>query len=89
MYAFANHKTREYIRQVLGTAGTALAFLICGFVILCFFVRSRFRASKTAATNGHPTVCDLSWPPFLGSPGGPCFEIVIFFYGLEIQVPIV
>ena len=55
---------------------------ICDFRV---FFRSRFRASKTAATNGHTTVCDRSWPPFLGSPGGPCFEIVFFFYGLEIQ----
>jgi hypothetical protein len=55
---------------------------ICDFRV---FFRSRFRASKTAATNRHTTVCDRSWPPFLGSPGGPYFEIGFLFHGLETQ----
>ena len=55
---------------------------ICDFRV---FFRSRFRASKTAATNRHTTVCDRSWPPFLGSPGGPCFEIGFFFMVLKLS----
>ena len=41
-----SHTTEEYIRQVLRIACTVFAFLICGFGIFEFFVRSLFRASK-------------------------------------------
>ena len=76
-------KPRNTIRQVLGIVGTALAVLILVFGIYAFCFGS------VVGPNRHTTVCDRSWPPFLGSPGGPCFEIGFFFYGLENQVPTV